>query len=146
MFSRLRSLFRAWAIPGWIFFLWEAVDHISRLDFAISKGTTAVRALLSFLSAHPGLRLIVGIAWLTLVVMWPKDPTKRRNMEAGISASLETPQLEISLVQTSDEFGRVFSDFGESLTAYFTVVDEFLDNQLAVASWRLDQLSEDIRE
>ena len=70
---RLRSLFRLSALPGWLVLAWEAVDHFSRLDFVLSKGGLLLNAVLSFLSTHPGIRLFSGIAWLTLVVVWPKD-------------------------------------------------------------------------
>lgn len=69
---RLRSLFRLSALPGWLVLAWEAIDHFSRLDFVLSKGGLLLNAVLSFLSTHPGIRLFSGIAWLTLVVVWPK--------------------------------------------------------------------------
>jgi len=106
--SRLRSLAKGAAIPGWLLFGWEVADHLSRADFVLSKGGAVMRTVLSFLSDNPGLRLLLGVIWLTAVVLWPKRLSVRRKQkttESGIEKAEPEPTIVIATPIDGDNVG-----------------------------------------
>jgi hypothetical protein len=91
--SRLRPLFKLPAIPGWAVILWEIVDHSSRVEFVTLKGWRVIKSIFTFLSENPNARLLFGLAWLTLVVVFPKGLFKK--LKAQFS-SPKPPDTELS--------------------------------------------------
>jgi hypothetical protein len=105
--SRFRPLFKWPALPGWVVVAWEIVDHSSRIDFVVGKGWHMLRGVFAFLAEHPNLRLLIGLGWLTLVVLVPKDwPSKLRARFSSKNKARESGGIQCQGTGTVGDPGK----------------------------------------
>lgn len=87
-----KRLFQGWAFPGWLLLGWKLLNFASNLAFVASGAAPVWR----FLNSPLGnlLTIVIGLAWLFAVVLWP-----RRGDESRSVADVPRPRLEKALRQ-----------------------------------------------
>ena len=69
MSDRLRSLKKAWAIPGWLLLVWKALNQASTAQFAFTSLGRPLKSFGIFLATSQWAGWVLGFGWLTVVVM-----------------------------------------------------------------------------
>lgn len=69
--ERLKRLLGLFSIPGWFLLVWGFISTVSTLDYLRTTGTKMLSAGRVYMTAHPNVRLFIGLVWLTLIVVGP---------------------------------------------------------------------------
>jgi len=92
---KLKRLVTLKAVPGWAIVVWEVVDHFSRVEFVFTWGWRGLKGVLDFLASHPGTRLLVGITWLTLTLLLPRNLFSRSQRQPWADRQLLPEPLDL---------------------------------------------------
>ena len=97
MRKRFKVLFTRRAVPGWILFLWEFAERVERIEFVRDKAKLLWDAALTP-SGHTVI-LVLGLVWLTAVVLWPDIKTwySGPSEEDGATAAPSAPRTVFTL-------------------------------------------------
>jgi hypothetical protein len=94
MHERLRSLVSKNAILPWLLVLWNILNHLSTLDFVVSKREYMLKAWM-YLQNHDRWYLLIGFLWLGALVLWPKRKAQSSAVAgiAQLGGQVRTPRI-----------------------------------------------------